>query len=43
MEKAKELMEERLVGYNKANIKINRDGKEAEEVVEEILEKINFL
>ena len=43
LEKAKELMEERLVGYNKSNFKINRDGKEAEEVVEEILEKINFL
>jgi len=42
MEKANELMEERLPGYNKAKFKINRDDKEAEEVVEEILEKINI-
>ena len=41
MEKAKELMKERLKGYNNAQIKINRDDKEAEEVVEEILELIN--
>ena len=40
MEKANELMEERLTGYNKASIKIERDGKEADEVVEEILRGI---
>ena len=34
------LMEKRLPGYSKAQIVIDRDGKEAEEVVEEILNYI---
>ena len=43
VKKANMLMENRLLGYNKAQIVIDRDGKEAEEVVEEILAKVNFL
>jgi len=42
MEKANELMEERIPGYIKASIKINRDGREAEEVVEKILKLVNI-
>lgn len=38
--KIKNLMEERLPGYKKAQIVINRDGLEADEVVEEILYKL---
>lgn len=40
MEKSKTLMEARMPGYTKAQIVIDRDGKEAEEVVEEILNYI---
>jgi shikimate kinase len=40
MKKANTLMESRQPGYNKSQIVINRDGKEAEEVVEEIISKL---
>lgn len=39
-EKSKILMDERQPGFHKAKIIINRDGKEAEEVVEEIISEI---
>ena len=42
MEKSKILMGERQPGYNRAKIIIDRDGKEAEDVVEEILLKLNL-
>jgi shikimate kinase len=40
MKKANILMEARLPGYNNSQIVIDRDGKEAEEVVEEIIRGI---
>jgi len=45
LERSKILMEERQKGFNRAKIIIDRDGKEADEVVEEILlevKKINL-
>ena len=42
LKKAKILMGERLPGYNEAQITINRDGREAEEVVAEILDNIQI-
>ena len=42
MQKAQELLNQRLAGYKKAQYKINRDGKEAEEVAEEIINKLNI-
>lgn len=42
MEKANILMQARQPGYNKSQIVIDRDGKEAEEVVGEILSLINL-
>ena len=40
LKRANMLMRKRLPGYNKAKMVIDRDGKEAEEVVEEILRGI---
>jgi shikimate kinase len=42
MKKANSLREGRLPGYINSQIVIDRDGKEAEEVVEEILAEINI-
>jgi shikimate kinase len=41
-EKAEVLMEKRKPGYQAAQITINRDSKEAEEVVEEIVNELNL-
>ena len=43
MEKSKILMEERRSGYNRAKIIIDRDGKEAEDVVGEIISEMKKL